>query len=706
MSTLVTTAADSGAGSLRQVIASAPPGSVIQFAPSLANQTIQLTSGPIEIAVGKNLVIDGSGAANLTISGNKASRIFLLKSTSVSPTSLTVKHLTLSDAYTNGQGGAILTEHQGQLTVENVTFQNNVADKGGGAIFSAVEGGLTVTDSRFIGNQAIAGNDERGAGAIAFYGPGTLTVKNSEFSNNRGINGAAINSLNGKLIVENSKFINNDTTAATVAAGQPNDFLRGYGGAIYTDRANNEISIKASTFAGNQSKASGGAVHLFADPEDVVTIESSQFHNNQAIGLVGGVDNGKGGAITQLRNSTNAAGKLMISNTTIAENTGYDQGGGLWVNNTHTTITNSTISGNKVVGSTYSIVGGGLALYSDTNIVNTTIANNYAGWVGGGVSAVTSANVTVKNTIFYNNSAGNGGNDWKIQQQTNRELSDGGGNIQFPDLLSNQFNRFNDNRATANIQVIDPKLGPLQDNGSGLLTHALLSGSPAINAGIKTGAPTIDQRGYLRDGQVDIGAFELGATPTAGTPSPASTGTSGNDLLTGTSRNETILGHAGNDTLLGSVGADVLTGGLGADRFLYTAATQKAALSQSRLKNLDRITDFHAGEGDRIQLDFDNNLTTIQLPKKLFNAGTVTGKTLKAATENAYEDKNQKAKGDQLLRAREAVMLEWKNRTYFAVNDKGQSFLSSGDMLIDVTGISLVGRDETAGTIAVTRYFV
>ena len=56
----VTSTADSGAGSLRAAIASAQPGSIIKFAPSLANQTIKLTSGPIEIAVGKNLTIDGT----------------------------------------------------------------------------------------------------------------------------------------------------------------------------------------------------------------------------------------------------------------------------------------------------------------------------------------------------------------------------------------------------------------------------------------------------------------------------------------------------------------------------------------------------------------------------------------------------------------------------------------------------------------------
>jgi hypothetical protein len=68
----------------------------------------------------------------------------------------------------------------------------------------------------------------------------------------------------------------------------------------------------------------------------------------------------------------------------------------------------------------------------------------------------------------------------------------------------------------------DPVLGPLQNNGGTTETHALLAGSPAINAGPNPVPvfPTneFDQRGdgFLRvvEGVVDIGAFEVQAPPT------------------------------------------------------------------------------------------------------------------------------------------------------------------------------------------------
>ncbi|MCA9099922.1 MAG: hypothetical protein KDA63_02165, partial [Planctomycetales bacterium] len=66
---------------------------------------------------------------------------------------------------------------------------------------------------------------------------------------------------------------------------------------------------------------------------------------------------------------------------------------------------------------------------------------------------------------------------------------------------------------------IDPLLGPLADNGGPTLTHALLPGSPAVDAGnpALTPPPAFDQRGapYVRfvGAAIDIGAYEVPSPP-------------------------------------------------------------------------------------------------------------------------------------------------------------------------------------------------
>ena len=70
------------------------------------------------------------------------------------------------------------------------------------------------------------------------------------------------------------------------------------------------------------------------------------------------------------------------------------------------------------------------------------------------------------------------------------------------------------------------KLGPLQNNGGLTQTHALLSGSDAIDAGDPTGCKdsdgnllTTDQRGFIRpvnggsgSARCDMGAYEFNST--------------------------------------------------------------------------------------------------------------------------------------------------------------------------------------------------
>jgi hypothetical protein len=143
------------------------------------------------------------------------------------------------------------------------------------------------------------------------------------------------------------------------------------------------------------------------------------------------------------------------------------------------------------------------------NLVNSTISSNSAGFDGGGVSNPDpNSPIAVANSIVAGNMAGATGRDFD-----GFISSDGHNLIGFVDYVIGYL--------PGDLVDVDPKLGPLQNNGGPTFTHALLPGSPAIDAGATGdavdafGAPlTTDQRGvgFLRvlGTAVDIGAFEYG----------------------------------------------------------------------------------------------------------------------------------------------------------------------------------------------------
>ena len=139
--------------------------------------------------------------------------------------------------------------------------------------------------------------------------------------------------------------------------------------------------------------------------------------------------------------------------------------------------------------------------------------------------------MTVTNSTLSGNSADSGGGIYNnsspgaILSDTILKTGTSGENIH-GQLFSQGYNLSNDdgngylNQSGDQINT-DPVLGPLQDNGGPTFTHALLPGSPAIDAGDPnfTPPPLYDQRGPSFDrvvnGRIDIGSFEVqGPTPT------------------------------------------------------------------------------------------------------------------------------------------------------------------------------------------------
>jgi serralysin len=169
---------------------------------------------------------------------------------------------------------------------------------------------------------------------------------------------------------------------------------------------------------------------------------------------------------------------------------------------------------------------------------------------------------------------------------------------------------------------------------------------------------------------------------------------------------DTLTGKGGGDTIVGGSGGDTQTGKGGSDRFVFSGATKALALSTSLLRDPDRITDFNFSQGDKFQLDFDSSLTTPNLPRRLFNAGVVKGGNLKRAAKSVYKDHNLSKRGNQALKADEAVFFTFGSKTYLSVNDDKLGFQGNRDLLADVTNIVFKAGDSGKAKLSVVDYFV
>jgi hypothetical protein len=182
------------------------------------------------------------------------------------------------------------------------------------------------------------------------------------------------------------------------------------------------------------------------------------------------------------------------------------------------TLVNSTVSGN----STDSTSGSAVQASQEIKLTNSTVAYNASKGLGGSYSYV------LRNSIVSNNSGRNCSSGPTVLTQEGVNLSD-------DDSCG----------GPADIMIADPKLGPLADNGGPTMTHALVVGSPVINAGTSCTVP-VDQRYAQRDAQCDLGAYEFAdftAVSVTIDPSVAVNQSNGWAVLTGTvtcSRSETF----------------------------------------------------------------------------------------------------------------------------------------------------------------------
>jgi hypothetical protein len=466
----VTTANDAGAGSLRQAIldANATAGAdTIVFDPAINGQVIVLATALP--AVTDALTIAGPGSNGITISGNNAVRIFQVNA----GVTVTLSGLTLS----NGSTGAI-------------------ADEEGGAILN--NGNLTLTNDTFTSNTALAGGAVANVGATAH-----LTVNTSTFTQNSAGNfgGAIFNVVPGAQLTI--------TSGSTFSSNRCDE-----GGAIF-NQTGTSATINGASFTGNSGGPGDGAGIL---NNGTMTVTNTTLAGNS------GRSNGfTGGAIFN-------GGSLSLLACAVYGNLSEGAGGGIWSRGTVCNITNTTIANNVALangggGGILVLTGGNLALLNDT-ITGNVDASGLA-TSAGGVDFFGTV-FTINNTIVAQNEAPGAGNAPDIRgtvaSGVNNFIGDATG-------LVGLTNGSNGNQIGAAGTPIDPKLGPLTDNGGPTFSRKPLLGSPVINAGNNPAAAALatDQRGFLRlvGPSVDIGAVEfqtpavvvtLSVSPSAATP--------------------------------------------------------------------------------------------------------------------------------------------------------------------------------------------
>jgi len=317
---------------------------------------------------------------------------------------------------------------------------------------------------------------------------GRLRISNSIIQNNIANNGGGIYN-EGNLTLNNVTIRNNSSGAQTGAGA--GIYNRGY------------LTLNNSTVSGNTAYTGGGIYNLDGN----VSLNNSIVSDNTTSVSGSGIRN---------------LNILYLTDTTVANNSATSNGiSGAGIINEGTTV----MFNSSIVGNSSNNIGAGISNWGIFRIVNSTVSGNSPGGI------VNSATLEMYNVTISNNtshSAGGGLVNFNVTTLQNTIIAGNSGSAGILDcfgtLTSEGYNLIQNTTGctisgdtTGNILGVDPKLGPLQDNGGPTQTHALLAGSPAIDTGNPTGCKeyhrrvlTSDQRGVSRPQGTacDIGAFE------------------------------------------------------------------------------------------------------------------------------------------------------------------------------------------------------
>lgn len=324
---------------------------------------------------------------------------------------------------------------------------------------------------------------------------GTLTI------NGTGANLLTISGNNvSRVFTNNTGAVTNINNIRVTGGTGVSTVTTGRGGGVYN--SGGTLTLMNVVITGNTAANGGGTNNAGTA---TLTLINCEVSNNSATGAGGGMQNFSGNT-------------LNLINTTVSRNTSNSTltGGGAIQANGTINMSNVTMSGNTAQG------GDGGAMYYNgqgLTINNSTIANNTATSDTGGLfKSIATNNANIRNTIIANNTGG---------------ASPDAANV-FNSLGNNLIGNVGTSTGwiASDLQNQNPLLAPLGNYGGIGMTHALLTNSPAINAGqncvvdLSCGASnppnplTTDQRGATRptNTTVDIGAFEVSGVYVATLP--------------------------------------------------------------------------------------------------------------------------------------------------------------------------------------------
>ncbi|MBI3172742.1 MAG: S-layer homology domain-containing protein [Chloroflexi bacterium] len=349
-----------------------------------------------------------------------------------------------------GASGALLDG----FTVTAGNANGTTADNGQGGGFYNIQSDPVIQNVIFSSNTATS----TGGGVYDFESQPEL--KNVTFINNWGGVGGGMFNHTSSPILTNVQFVKNSS----------------YMGGGMRNMYDSSPSLTKVVFSQN-SAGIGGGMGNYQNSNPILT--DVTFIENTSIewaGLGGGMHNAQSAPI--------------LTNVTFDRNSAF-YGGGMRNDDSNPVLKNVTFSGNSALSG-----GGEYDEASSPTIINSTFTGNSATDRGGGIFNTLVTSTRIDNTIFWGNTAPNGGPQIMSYMSTiSNTVLEGG--------CSEQL-------TCTNIITTDPKLGVLGDYGGFTPTIPLLAGSSAIDAGNDLDCPSTDQRGVTRPqgAHCDIGAFE------------------------------------------------------------------------------------------------------------------------------------------------------------------------------------------------------